>query len=62
MTVGQRIANARRGASLTLETFAERIDMSAKYIGALERGRKHPSLATIQKIEAAFAVSLAEPT
>lgn len=46
--------------SLTLEQVAEKADLSANYIGMVERGLKEPGLATIVKILNALNISADE--
>ena len=47
---GQRLREQRLKHHLTLEQVAEKADLSANYIGMVERGLKEPGLATIVKI------------
>ena len=49
---GQRLREQRLKHHLTLEQVAEKADLSANYIGMVERGLKEPGLATIVKISA----------
>ena len=44
--LGQRIREQRREKGWTIEQFAERVDLSANYVGDLERGVKIPKLET----------------
>ena len=44
---GQRLREQRLKHHLTLEQVAEKADLSANYIGMVERGLKEPGLATI---------------
>ena len=48
------------GGLLTLEQVAEKADLSANYIGMVERGLKEPGLATIVKILNALNISADE--
>jgi transcriptional regulator with XRE-family HTH domain len=47
MLFGQSIRLARKVAGLTIEEAAERADISANYLGQLERGKRVPSFETI---------------
>lgn len=40
--LGQRIREQRKEKGWTIEQFAERVDLSANYVGDLERGVKIP--------------------
>ena len=40
---GKRLRELRRAAKLTLEKAAEKAELSAKFIGEIERGEKRPS-------------------
>lgn len=44
---GQRLREQRLKHHLTLEQVAEKADLSANYIGMVERGLKEPGLATM---------------
>ena len=48
--LGQRIREKRKEKGWTIEQFAERVDLSAKYVGDLERGVKIPKLETFIRI------------
>ena len=49
--LGQRIREQRKEKGWTIEQFAERVDLSANYVGDLERGVKIPKLETFIRID-----------
>ncbi len=51
---GQTIRDLRKGRKLTLRDVAAATGLSASYISAVERGTAVPSIASLQKIGAAF--------
>lgn len=55
--IGMRIQDARISANLTQEEFAERIDIGAKSVSALERGVVGISLSTMKRICRVLSVS-----
>ena len=55
--LGQRIREQRKEKGWTIEQFAERIDLSANYVGDLERGVKMPKLETFIRIVEVLDVS-----
>ena len=59
---GQRLREQRLKHHLTLEQVAEKADLSANYIGMVERGLKEPGLATIVKILNALVPSASHVT
>lgn len=50
VNLGKRIEQERLKLGLTREKFAEQIDISANYLGQLERGERHASLNTMSAI------------
>ena len=44
LTMGDRIKSARKKIGLTQEALAEKVDVTAFYMGEIERGVKTPSL------------------
>ena len=48
--LGQRIREQRKEKGWTIEQFAERVELSANYVGDLERGVKIPKLETFIRI------------
>jgi transcriptional regulator with XRE-family HTH domain len=57
--VGRRIAESRIARGWTQEQFAERLDVGAKYIQAVERGLENLTLRTLAKIASELGVSIA---
>ena len=55
--LGQRIREQRKEKGWTIEQFAERVDLSANYVGDLERGVKVPKLETFIRIVEVLDVS-----
>ena len=49
-TIGKRIRQERRRLKLTQEELAERADITANFLGHIERGTKRPTLNTLMKI------------
>lgn len=56
--LAERIGALRREAGLTQAELAERLGLHGSYIGLLERGRKTPSLPTLERIAIYFDVEL----
>ena len=54
--MGDRLRERRRAMKLTQEELAERIDISASFVGHLERAEKTPSLDTVAALCAALEV------
>ncbi|MBA7468330.1 hypothetical protein ES707_03573 [subsurface metagenome] len=48
--VGKRIREERRRLKLTQEELAEKADITANFLGHIERGTKRPTLNTLKKI------------
>jgi transcriptional regulator with XRE-family HTH domain len=48
--VGQRIRILRKGKGLSQEQLSELVGLTKNYMGLLERGRRNPSLETLQQI------------
>jgi DNA-binding transcriptional MerR regulator/quercetin dioxygenase-like cupin family protein len=55
---GQTIRDLRKGRKLTLRDVAATTGLSASYISAVERGTAVPSIASLQKIGAAFETNV----
>lgn len=55
-SIGQRIKNARKNASLTQLELAEKTKLSRSYIGDIEKDRYNPSVSTLALIAAATGV------
>ena len=57
---GSRLREYRVAKQLTLEMLAERADLHANYVGAVERGERNPALVNIEIFAKAFDLSLSE--
>ena len=55
--IGKKIREYRKKSNLTLEKFAELLDLSTTHIGNIERGSKTPTLETFIKIVNVLNVS-----
>ncbi len=60
VSMGQHIRNARRKKHMTQEQLAEKIEMSASFLGHIERGSRAASLETLVAICNALSVSPSE--
>ncbi|MBI1923317.1 helix-turn-helix domain-containing protein [Candidatus Poribacteria bacterium] len=58
--LGEKIRKLRKSARLTQEKLAEKADLSAYYIGQIERGEALPSLVVLQEIAKAFGLTLSQ--
>jgi XRE family transcriptional regulator, regulator of sulfur utilization len=56
LTLGRAIRQARNGAGLTQEKLAERADLHPNYLGRVERGEEHISVAALRRIAQAMKV------
>ncbi len=57
---GKRVAELRKKAGFSQESFAFRCEVDRTYIGTIERGEKSPTLNTIEKISIALGISKSE--
>ena len=57
ITLGRRIRSLRKKNNLTQEQLAEQADVSASFLGHVERGSRIPSLETVMKLCSALKVS-----
>jgi transcriptional regulator with XRE-family HTH domain len=57
-TVGKRVREERRRLKLTQEELAEKADISANFLGHIERGTKKPTLNTLKKIADALQIPM----
>lgn len=55
--LGQRIREERTKRQLTQEKMAENLDVSASYLGQIERGERNPTLDTLVMIANSFDVT-----
>ncbi|MBI2600468.1 helix-turn-helix transcriptional regulator [Candidatus Daviesbacteria bacterium] len=58
--LGKKIHKLRKGAGMTQEQMAERLDLSTKYVQFIETGHRKPSLRTIYKIARVLNVKVQE--
>jgi len=58
--VGKRVRFFREQDGLTQAELAEKTGLSDNFIGLIERGIKHPTLETLNKIASALEVNLSE--
>ena len=56
-TLGQRVRYYRVKLHLTQEQLAEKVDISASFLGHIERGSRAASLDTVMKLCSALAVT-----
>lgn len=57
---GKRVAELRKDAGYSQETFAFKCNVDRTYIGTIERGEKSPTLNTIDKIAQALGITKSE--
>lgn len=57
---GKRVAELRKKAGFSQESFAFKCDVDRTYIGTIERGEKSPTLNTIDKIAQALGITKSE--
>ena len=60
VTLHDRLRWLRRNAGMTLEQVAQIVDTSVSHLSDLERGRTLPSLPMLERIAAAYHLSLGE--
>lgn len=58
--LGKRISQLRLDRQLSQETLAFKAKLSRTYVGAIERGDKRPSVATLDKLAKALEITLSE--
>jgi transcriptional regulator with XRE-family HTH domain len=56
--IGQKIRHLRKSKGLTQQELGEKFGVSAAAIGGYERGRRMPSIKTLEKIAVFFGVGL----
>jgi transcriptional regulator with XRE-family HTH domain len=54
---GNRVRAARSAAKLSREVLSERVDITANYLGQIERGEKWPAFTVIMSLARAMHVS-----
>ncbi len=57
-SIGKNLRRARKGAGLTQERLAEKVNVSTSYIGFIEQGRSTPSLEVLVKIAKALRINI----
>src|SRR5436853_6485418 len=60
MEVGPRLRMLRQSLGITLRELAERTDFSVSFLSLVENDKASPSVASLERIAAAFGLSLAE--
>ncbi|MEX8510378.1 MAG: helix-turn-helix domain-containing protein [Leptothrix ochracea] len=56
MNIGHALKLTRSAKGLSLETLAERAELSQSYLSMIESGKREPTLSSIQKIATALGV------
>lgn len=57
---GKKIKAIRRARDITQEKLADLSGLSLQYIGEIERGRRNPSLTSIEQLSRALDIPMAE--
>ena len=60
LALGARIKNKRLEKNLTQEQLAEKVDLSAVYIGQIERGERKMTIQTLVKLANVLETSIEE--
>lgn len=60
--LGQKIKTLRTGAGLTQEKLGELTGLDRTYISDIERGKRNPSLKSLEKLAKALRVSISDIT
>ena len=60
LILGERIRQARRKKSITLDTLARRTGLTTGYLSKIERNLNNPPIATISRIATALGVKLTD--
>lgn len=58
--LGARIREVRKAHGLSLERTAELAEVSLTFLGEVERGKKEPSISTLQRLARALSVSVTD--
>lgn len=58
MDIGERIKQVRKEKKCSQQKFAEKINLSANFIGLIESGARNPSERTLRDISDAFNINL----
>jgi transcriptional regulator with XRE-family HTH domain len=56
MNIGHALKLTRSAKKLSLETLAERADLSQSYLSMIESGKREPTLSSVQKIANALGI------
>lgn len=59
-SVGKRVRSLRKKYGLSQESLALKADITPAYLGQIERGKKHPTVVTVEKVCRSFNISLSE--
>ena len=51
---GQNVRRARQERGITLETLADDVGLAYSYLGEIERGRRNPTLAVVERLALAL--------
>lgn len=55
-TFGINVRRLRLQRGLTQEALADEVELAVTYVGQLERGRRNPTLAVVERFAGAFGV------
>lgn len=55
-TFGQNVRRLRLERGLTQEALADEVELAVTYVGQLERGRRNPTLAVVERFATVFRV------
>jgi transcriptional regulator with XRE-family HTH domain len=55
-TFGLNVRRLRQQRGLTQEALADEVELAVTYVGQLERGRRNPTLAVVERFARVFAV------
>ena len=56
LTLGRNVRRVRQAQRLTIEALADEARLSYSYVGELERGRRNPTLAIVERLASALKV------
>ena len=56
-TFGRNVRSVRTASGVTLEALAHDVQLSYSYVGEIERGRRNPTLAVVERIAIALNVA-----
>lgn len=59
-SVGKRVRGLRKKYGLSQESLALKAEITPAYLGQIERGKKHPTVVTVEKLCRSFNISLSE--